>query len=170
LSHEVLAEGSERNRLVLLTSQANFKERLSRIVAIDYGTKRTGVAVTDPEQIIASPLDTVPTHDLMTFLETYFKAERVETLVVGHPRKMDYTDSEPVKQIRFFVNAFRKRFENVEVVWIDERFTSKLAMKAMVTGGIKKSVRKLKGNIDKVSAAIILQSYLEQKTISPPNC
>lgn len=143
---------------------------MSRAVAIDYGTKRTGVAVTDPGQIIASPLDTVPTHDLMTFLETYIKAEQVETLVVGHPRKMDHTDSESMKQIRFFVNAFRKRFKHIEVVWMDERFTSKLAINAMVAGGMKKSERKLKANIDKVSAAIILQSYLEQKTIFPPNC
>ena len=136
---------------------------MSRIVAIDYGTKRTGVAVTDPEQIIASPLDTVPTHELMAFLDTYFKAEKVETLVVGHPRKMDHTDSESMKQIRFFVDAFQKRFEDVQVAWVDERFTSKLAVNAMVTGGMKRSDRRVKINIDKVSAAIILQSYLENK-------
>ena len=138
-------------------------QRLSRIVAIDYGTKRTGVAVTDPGQIIASPLDTVPTHELMTFLDTYFKAEKVETLVVGHPRKMDHTDSESMKQIRFFVSAFKKRFPRIPVEWMDERFTSKMAKEALVSGGMKKSDRKEKGNIDKVSAAIILQSYLEQR-------
>ena len=130
---------------------------MGRIVSIDYGTKRTGVAVTDPGQIIASPLDTVPTHELMLFLDSYFRAEKVDTLVVGHPRKMDHTDSESMKQIRFFVDAFKKRFENIEVAWIDERFTSKLAMDAMVKGGMKKSDRRVKGNIDKVSAAIILE-------------
>lgn len=140
---------------------------LGRIVAIDYGTKRTGVAVTDPEQIIATPLDTVPTHELMLFLETYFNAENVDTLVVGHPRKMNHTDSEPMKQIRYFVSAFRKRFESISVEWMDERFTSKMALEAMVAGGMKKSERRLKGNVDKVSAAIILQSFLEQRNNIP---
>ena len=136
---------------------------LGRIVAIDYGTKRTGVAVTDPGQIIASPMETVPTHELMLFLESYFKKEKVDALVVGHPRKMDNTESDSMKQIRYFVEAFKKRFTEIQVEWTDERFTSKLAMDAMVTGGMKKSDRRVKGNIDKVSAAIILQSYLEQR-------
>ena len=136
---------------------------MGRILAIDYGTKRTGLAVTDPGQIIASPLDTVPTHELMLYLDSYFKTEVVDTLVVGHPRNMDHTDSEPMKQIRFFVVAFKKRFSEIQVAWMDERFTSKLAMDAMVEGGMKKSDRRVKGNIDKVSAAIILQSYLEQR-------
>ena len=136
---------------------------MGRIIAIDYGTKRTGIAVTDPGQIIASPLETVPTHELMLYLESYFKTEPVETLVVGHPRQMDSTDSESMKHIRFFVAAFKKRFTEVPVEWMDERFTSKLAMDAMVTGGMKKSERKKKENIDMVSAAIILQSFLEKK-------
>ena len=136
---------------------------LGRIVAIDYGTKRTGVAVTDPGQIIASPMETVPTHELMLFLESYFKSEVVDTMVVGHPRKMDNTESESMKQIRFFVEAFKRRFKGIRVEWMDERFSSKLAMDAMVTGGMKKSDRRVKGNIDKVSAAIILQSYLEKR-------
>ena len=136
---------------------------MGRILAIDYGTKRTGLAVTDPGQIIASPLDTVPTHELMLYLDSYFKTEVVDILVVGHPRNMDHTDSEPMKQIRFFVVAFKKRFSEIHVAWMDERFTSKLAMDAMVEGGMKKSDRRVKGNIDKVSAAIILQSYLEQR-------
>jgi len=134
---------------------------LGRILAIDYGSKRTGLAVTDPGQIIASPLVTVPTHELMLFLESYFKKEAVDALVVGHPRNMDHTDSESMKHIRYFVEAFKKRFTEIQVEWMDERFTSKLAMDAMVTGGMKKAGRRVKGNIDKVSAAIILQSYLE---------
>ncbi len=132
-------------------------------MAIDYGTKRTGVAVTDPGQIFASPLETVPTHELMLFLEVYFKSEAVDTLVVGNPRKMDNSESESMKHIRYFVGAFKKRFTKIHVKWVDERFTSKLAMDAMVKGGMKKSDRRVKGNIDKVSAAIILQSFLEQR-------
>ncbi len=136
---------------------------LGRIVAIDYGTRRTGIAVTDEGQIIASPLETVPTHELMLFLEAYFAKEKVETMVVGRPRKLDNTASESMKSIQFFVQAFRKRFTRIPVEWMDERFTSKLAMDAMVSGGMKKSDRRKKGNIDKVSAAIILQSFLELK-------
>jgi putative Holliday junction resolvase len=132
-------------------------------VAIDYGTKRTGIAVTDPGQMIASPLETVASHDLMHFLEEYFSREQVETLVVGQPRKLDNTESESMKQIRFFVAAFRKRFPAMHVEWMDERFTSSLAKDALLEGGMKRSDRRVKGNIDKVSAALILQSFLEQK-------
>ncbi len=121
------------------------------------------MAVTDPGQVIASPMEMVPTHKLMLFLDSYFKSEEVDTLVVGYPRKMDNTESESMKQIRYFVKAFKKRFTEIQVEWMDERFTSKMAKEAMVTGGMKKSDRRVKGNIDKVSAAIILQSYLEQR-------
>jgi putative Holliday junction resolvase len=136
---------------------------LGRILAIDYGTKRTGIAVTDPLQMIASPLETVASHELMLYLETYFSREEVEALVVGQPRKMDNTESESMKQIRFFVEAFKKRFPQMPVKWMDERFTSKLAMDAMLEGGMKKSDRRVKGNVDKVSAALILHSFLQQK-------
>jgi len=139
---------------------------LGRILALDYGNKRTGVAVSDPGQRIASPLKTVPTHELMKFLQDYFEREPVALLVVGYPRQTDQTESESVKQIRFFVQAFKKRFAGIPVEWVDERFTSKLAMDAMIAGGMKKSERRAKGNLDKVSAAIILQTYLEEKTIS----
>ena len=136
---------------------------LGRIVAIDYGTKRTGLAVTDPGQMIASPLETVLSHELMNYLKTYFEKEEVELLVVGHPRQMDHSESESMKQIRFFVGAFKKRFKKIPVEWMDERFTSKMAMDAMIAGGMKKSDRKVKGNVDRVSAAIILQSFLEKR-------
>jgi putative Holliday junction resolvase len=136
---------------------------LGRIIAIDYGTKRTGVAVTDPGRMIASPMETVLTHQLMHYLEAYFEKEKVDLLVVGHPRQMDHSPSESMKQIRYFVDAFKKRFKEIPVEWMDERFTSKMAMDAMVTGGMKKSDRKVKGNVDRVSAAIILQSFLEKK-------
>jgi putative Holliday junction resolvase len=136
---------------------------LGRIVAIDYGTKRTGVAVTDPEQMIATPLDTVPTHELMKYLQTYFEKEQVDLVVVGYPRKMDYSESESVKQIRFFVGAFKKRFENIPVEFMDERFTSSLAKEALIRGGMKKSKRQEKGQVDRVSASLILQSFLEKR-------
>jgi putative Holliday junction resolvase len=136
---------------------------LGRIVAIDYGTRRTGLAVTDPGQMIASPMETVPTHELMSYLQAYFEKEQVDLLVVGHPRQMDHSESEAMKQIRFFVGAFKKRFTEVPVEWMDERFTSKMAMDALIAGGMKKSDRRVKGNIDKVSAALILQSFLEKR-------
>ncbi len=141
---------------------------LGRIVAIDYGTRRTGLAVTDPGQMIASPMETVPTHELMIFLQAYFEREKVVLLVVGHPRQMDNSDSESMKQIRFFVAAFKKRFEKIPVEWMDERFTSKLAMDAMIEGGMKKSDRRVKGHVDKVSAALILQSFLEKRNKRQP--
>ncbi|MEN8158136.1 MAG: Holliday junction resolvase RuvX [Bacteroidota bacterium] len=136
---------------------------MSRILAIDYGTKRTGIAVTDPGRMIASPMETVPTHELMNYLESYFGREKVETLVVGHPTKQDGSDSESMKPLRFFVQAFRKRFPEIRVEWMDERFTSKMAMDALVAGGMKKSDRRVKGNVDKVSAALILQSWMERQ-------
>ena len=136
---------------------------MGRILAIDYGTKRTGMAVTDPGQMIASPLETVLSHELMNYLQAYFEKEEVELLVVGHPLQMDHTDSESMKQIRFFVGAFKKRFKGIPVEWMDERFTSKMAVDAMIAGGMKKSDRKVKGNVDRVSAAIILQSFMEKR-------
>jgi len=136
---------------------------LGRILAIDYGTRRTGMAVTDPGQMIASPLETVLSHELMNYLQAYFEKEEVELLVVGHPLQMDHTDSESIKQIRFFVGAFKKRFKGIPVEWMDERFTSKMAVDAMIAGGMKKSDRRVKGNVDRVSAALILQSFLEKR-------
>ena len=121
------------------------------------------MAVTDPGQIIASPLETVLSHELMNYLQAYFEKEEVELLVVGHPLQMDHTDSESMKQIRFFVGAFKKRFKGIPVEWMDERFTSKMAVDAMIAGGMKKSDRRVKGNVDRVSAALILQSFLEKR-------
>jgi putative Holliday junction resolvase len=138
---------------------------MGRYLAIDYGTKRTGVAVTDPLNIIATALDTIQTHELMNYLGSYLKGEDVEKLVVGKPMNLDGTPSESMKYVRQFVSAFKKRFPGVDIEWIDERFTSKLAVYAMVTGGMKKSERRKKENIDKISATIILQSYLEQNNI-----
>jgi putative Holliday junction resolvase len=136
---------------------------LGRILAIDYGTKRTGIAITDPGKMIASPLETIPTHELMRYLDLYFKKEKVEVLVVGQPMKLDRSDSESMKPLRYFVQAFKKRFPSIRVEWMDERFTSKMAMDTLVAGGMKRSERRVKGNVDKVSAAIILQSWMEKE-------
>lgn len=136
---------------------------MGRIIAIDYGTKRTGLAITDPGQMIASPMETIPTHDLMNYLQQYLEKEPVDLLVVGRPRRMDNSESESMKQIRYFVAAFRKRFKQIPVKWMDERFTSRLAMDALVRGGMKKTDRRRKGQVDRVSAALILQSYLEHR-------
>ena len=132
-------------------------------MAIDYGTRRTGIAVTDPQQIIASPLETLPTHELMRFLDSYISLEKVELVVVGYPRKPDYSDSETAKQVRFFVEAFRKRFSGIPVEWMDERYTSRMAEDALVEGGMKKSRRREKERVDRVSASLILQSYMERR-------
>ena len=134
---------------------------------MDYGTKRTGLAITDPGQMIASPLETVLTHELMNYLQEYFEKEEVETMVVGHPVKQDGTDSESMKPLRYFVQAFKKRFPKIRVEWMDERFTSKMAMGAMIEGGAKKSDRRKKGNLDKISAAIILQCWMERENNLP---
>jgi putative Holliday junction resolvase len=134
---------------------------LGRILAIDYGLKRVGIAVTDPMQIIATSLTTVETLKIFDFLSNYFSKEQVERLVVGLPKQMNNQPSESMPKIEEFVNKFKITFPNIPVVYVDERFTSKLAIQAMVQGGVKKKDRQNKALIDSVSATIILQSYLE---------
>ncbi len=119
--------------------------------------------MTDPGQRIATPLETVPSHELMVYLERYFRSEEVEMLVVGRPRKPDSSDSENMKLVRFFVSAFRKRFTSVPVAWEDERYTSRMARESLVESGMKKSRRSGKAQVDMVSAALILQTYLERR-------
>ena len=133
-----------------------------RILSIDYGKKRTGLAVTDPMQIIANGLETVETKDLETFLTSYMEKEEVETIVVGYPMQMDGEDSENMKRIQPFVNRLRKLFPDKKIEMYDERFTSVLAHKAMLASGIGKKARQNKGLVDKISATIILQEYLER--------
>jgi putative Holliday junction resolvase len=135
---------------------------LGRIIGIDYGTKRVGVAVTDPMQMIASGLTTVGAHEILDFLTDYMQKEKVDSIVLGHPKQMNNTDSESLLYIKQFETALKRRFPGLPVIWIDERFTSQLAMDAMIRGGMKKKDRQVKGNLDKLSAAIILQTYLEQ--------
>ncbi len=135
---------------------------MGRILAIDYGGKRTGIAVTDPMKLIASPLDTVPTAQLIQFLDTYFATEEVECVVVGMPRNLQNQDTHVTGKVREFVAQLKDKYSGKEIKTVDERFTSKMAMDAMVSGGMKKKDRRNKGNVDKISAAIILQSYLQQ--------
>ncbi len=138
---------------------------MSRIVAIDYGKKRTGIAVSDTLQLIANGLTTVPTHELFDFLMDYVKRESVERIIVGLPKQMNYQPSENMKRITPFVNRLQKALPNMPIEFVDERFTSVLAHQAMLYGGLKKKDRQNKALIDEISATIILQSYLESKRI-----
>lgn len=136
---------------------------MSRILAIDYGKKRTGIAVTDPMQIIANGLITVPTHTLMDFLINYVQKEQVERIIIGHPKQMNNEDSENMKNIVPFMNQLKKKMPQMPVELVDERFTSVLAHQAMLTGGLKKKDRQNKALVDEISATIILQSYMESR-------
>jgi putative Holliday junction resolvase len=137
---------------------------LGRILAIDYGKKRVGLAVTDPLKIIGSALTAVATHELFTFLKSYLEKEQVEKLIVGLPRQMNNSPSESMPDIQRFVTQFKKLYPEIPVQMVDERFTSKMAVQTMVMGGVKKKDRQNKALIDTVSAAIILQSYLESES------
>lgn len=138
---------------------------MSRILAIDYGRKRTGIAVSDPLQIIASGLTTVPTHQLMDFLLDYIKQEQVECIIIGHPKQLNNEDSENMKNIVPFINRLKKILPDMPVQLVDERFTSVLAHQTMLAGGLKKKDRQNKALVDEISATIILQSYLESRRI-----
>lgn len=133
---------------------------MGRILAIDYGKKRTGIAVTDPLRIIATPLDTVLTPQLLNYLTMYLKKETVDEFVVGMPKTLLNQDSEIAPLVRTFVEELKKTFPEKIVHLADERFTSSMAMQAMIDGGMKKKDRQVKGNVDKISATIILQSFL----------
>ncbi|CAG5012308.1 Putative pre-16S rRNA nuclease [Dyadobacter sp. CECT 9275] len=136
---------------------------MARLLAIDYGSKRTGIAVTDPLQIIATALDTVRTHDLLGFLKEYNLKEELEAIIIGMPKKLDNTDSENAGRVQAFIKILRKNFPDIPVYPHDERFTSSMALQSMIAGGSKKSDRRDKGNIDKISATIILQSFMESR-------
>tara|TARA_R110000850_G_scaffold118957_2_gene236072 strand:+ start:228 stop:638 length:411 start_codon:yes stop_codon:yes gene_type:complete len=133
---------------------------VAKIVALDIGGKRTGIAETDPLQIIASPRETIPTGELIPFLTRIFKEEPYETIVVGDPQNLDGGDSHNSELVRKLTEKLRVTFPTMKVMLQDERFTSKMAMQSLIDSGIKKMKRREKGEIDKVSAAIILQSFL----------
>jgi len=130
-------------------------------MAIDYGTKRTGLAVTDPMRIIATALETVETTKLLTYLKQYFAKEKVDEVVIGLPKQMNNTDSETAPYVRQMVARLNEAFPNLPVKYVDERFTSKIALRAMVEGGMKKKDRRDKQNVDKIRRTLILQSYME---------
>ncbi|MFO7370862.1 MAG: Holliday junction resolvase RuvX [Bacteroidales bacterium] len=140
---------------------------MGRIIALDYGQKRTGIAVTDPLQIIANSLETVRSADVIAFLKQYTEKEKVDAFVIGYPRQMNNTLSESVKYIDPFIALLKKTFPGKEVFLMDERFTSKMAVQTMIAGGVKKKDRQNKGLIDAISATIILQSYLEYRSNFP---
>lgn len=136
---------------------------MGRILAIDYGQKRTGLAVTDPLQIIANGLTTVPTAQLETFVLDYVKREGVERIVVGLPRRNSGEYSENMRRITPFVNRLKKVLPDIPVEMVDERFTSVLAHRAMLDAGLKKKDRQNKALVDEISACIILQTYMESR-------
>lgn len=134
---------------------------MARILALDFGTKRTGIAVTDELQIIASGLTTVVTKELIAFLKRYISEENVELFVVGEPKQMNYEASESELSIAKFLVKLEKAIPQIPVKRVDERFTSKMAFQTMIDSGLKKKQRKDKALIDEISATIILQSYLQ---------
>ncbi|PTN07530.1 Holliday junction resolvase RuvX [Mangrovibacterium marinum] len=136
---------------------------MGRILAIDYGKKRVGLAVTDPMQIIANKLTTVASHQIFDFLKEYFQKEDVEKVIIGYPMQLNNEPSEAVVYINPFLKRFQKLYPEMPVEQVDERFTSRMAFQTMIDAGLKKKDRQNKGTIDAVSATIILQSYLEQK-------
>jgi putative Holliday junction resolvase len=130
-------------------------------MAFDVGRKRVGIAVTDPDRIIANGLNTLLIHEVLPYVRTYIEKENVDLFVIGYARQASGEDSESMAYIRPFYNSLRNKFPQIPVEWVDERFTSQLAFRAMIDGGLKKQARRDKALIDKVSAVIILQSYLE---------
>lgn len=136
---------------------------MGRILSIDYGKKRTGLAVTDPLQIIANGLVTVATSELFDYLQAYIGKEAVERIVIGEPRQADGSPSENMARINQFVSRWRKACPDVPIEFYDERFTSILAHRAMLDGGLRKKARQDKALVDEISATIILRDYLESK-------
>ena len=138
---------------------------MTRLLALDYGTKRVGIAVTDELQMIASGLCTVRTHDCMDFLIEYLSKESVSTIVMGIPKDLRNQNTDATPYVKGFVKQIRKQFPEMKVELIDERFTSKIAFQSMIDSGLKKKARQDKALVDEVSATLILQSYMEQQKI-----
>lgn len=137
---------------------------MPRIIAIDYGSKRIGLAVSDPLQMIATGLTTLHSKDVIQFLKEYIKKEEVECFVVGEPKQMNNTPSESARLIVPFIRLLEKSFPGIPIKRVDERFTSKMAVQTMIMSGIKKKERQNKELIDEISATIILQSYMESRS------
>ncbi len=137
---------------------------MARILSIDYGKKRTGIAVTDPLQIIANGLATVSTSELLSYLKDYLSREQVERIIIGRPMQTNGQPSENLQRVEQFVNRWKKEMPDVPVEYVDERFTSVLAHQAMIDGGLRKKARQDKALVDKISATIILEDYLRSKS------
>lgn len=135
---------------------------MARILSIDYGKKRTGIAVTDPLQIIANGLATVSTSELFDYLKEYLSHEQVERIIIGRPLQTNGLPSENLQRVEQFVNRWRKEMPDVPVEYVDERFTSVLAHQAMIDGGLRKKARQDKALVDKISATIMLEDYLRR--------
>jgi putative Holliday junction resolvase len=142
---------------------------MGRILAIDYGTKRIGLAVTDPLQIFASPLNTVSPDKFDSFIEGYLKTEEVNDFVIGYPVQMNNQPSESVRYINPFIKKLKKSFPEIHIHLVDERFTSQMALRTIIDGGVKKKDRQDKSLVDKISASIILQSFLDNRSNKKEN-
>lgn len=138
---------------------------MPRIIAIDYGLKRTGIAVTDELQIIASGLTTIPSETAITFFKDYFSKENVSEALIGEPKQMNGQPSESTEIIEKFVTKFQNNFPSIKIVRVDERFTSKMAFQTMIDSGLNKKQRQNKALIDEIAATILLQDYLSRKMI-----
>ena len=139
---------------------------MARLLAIDYGRKRSGIAVSDSLQIIANGLTTVPSHTLINFLKDYVAKESVELIIIGLPRQMNYEESESMQYIKPFVKKLQKEIPDIPVEYSDERFTSQMAHQTMIDGGLKKKQRQNKALVDEISATIILQGYMEGRRMN----
>ncbi|MGV8962254.1 MAG: Holliday junction resolvase RuvX [Candidatus Saccharimonadaceae bacterium] len=139
---------------------------MARLLAIDYGRKRSGIAVSDSLQIIANGLTTVPSHSLIAFLKDYVAKESVERIIIGMPRQMNYEESESMQYIKPFVKKLENELPAIPLVYFDERFTSKMAHQTMIDGGLKKKQRQNKALVDEISATIILQGYMESQRMT----
>jgi len=137
---------------------------MGRILGIDFGRKRIGLAVTDPLQIFASPLNTVRTHEFESFLNDFLKKEQIDAFVIGYPVQMNNKPSESVKDINSFIKKLEKTFPGKTIHFVDERFTSQIALRTMIDGGVKKRDRQDKSMVDRISASIILQSFLDNRS------
>lgn len=137
---------------------------MARILAIDYGLKRTGLAVTDPLQIIANGLTTVDSPSLINYLKEYFKTEQVELFIIGEPKNWDDSDTHATPLVKKIVERLKKEFPHIPITLVDERYTSKMASRAMIDMGMKKKQRRNKALIDEIAATIMLQEYLERST------
>ncbi len=136
---------------------------MPRILSIDYGSKRTGLAVTDPFKIIATGLTGLHTKDLESFLTDYFKKEEVELVIIGHPTNWDDSDTHATPLVQAFINRFKKIFPNIRIEKVDERYTSKMAVQSMVESGLKKKQRQNKNLVDEIAATIMLQEFLQRQ-------